>query len=284
MLLVRVNEEISGECLFFLGDLPVHGNGNPQMISKNPVIGNTIGDERAWGTNTVERSSKAASFNNDNLAKSMRLAANGGERSKVAEGRVEREASLRVQGPIIVDSDIIMKQRPIDRKTQAGNLASPKTSLRELNRGHVVVGLGPVDRTNGEDIGPGNSPGQSVFRRAEGGVAYLGRGNHIKPRTKKEGVSNCGPGCSGSSGEPKKTSIGVPTPLGSSEILREENGNANTVSDSHQKSKSRKMGCRKPTMKLGVGPRQRTCGAKKKIKKQTAGSTINKAANSSGAS
>ncbi|GAB4826303.1 hypothetical protein Ancab_009167 [Ancistrocladus abbreviatus] len=253
--------EISGECLYFpgedykpdwgiiidsshgslssptvggeTGDLPGHGIGNPQMLSGNPVIGNTIGDERAGGPNTVEWRSMAG---------------------------------------------------PIASKTQAGNPAFPENSLRELTRGYAWLDLGPACRTNGEAIGPTHSLGQSVFRRAEGVAACLGRGVHIKSRPKYVDVSSSGPGCSGSSDKPKTTSVEVHSPSGPSKIPREANGNANTVCNSHSNSKLRKMGCRNSTMKLGVGLRQRTCRAKKKIQKQKARSTINRAANSTGAS
>ncbi|GAB4842062.1 hypothetical protein Ancab_012022 [Ancistrocladus abbreviatus] len=254
------------------------------MLSENPVIRNTTGEERPGGPNMMERSSMAVSWNDDNLAKNLRLAAEGGERNIVAERRVEREESVGVQGAFLVDSDVIMTQGPIDGKTQAGNFAYPENSVRELTWGCAFLDLGPACRTNGEAIGPAHSLGQSVCRRVKGGVTCLGQGVHIKPRPKHVGVSSCGPGCSGSSDKPKTTSVEVPSPTGSSKIPREVNGNVNTVCNSHPKSKPHQTGCRKSTMKLGVGPWQRTCGAKKKFKKQKAGSTINRAANSPGAS
>ncbi|GAB4845707.1 hypothetical protein Ancab_039110 [Ancistrocladus abbreviatus] len=122
-----------------------------------------------------------------------------------------------------------MGKGSIDRKTQAGNLIFPRISLRELDGGHVVLGLGHVDRTRGEATGPGSSSRQYDFRRAEGGNECLGRGNHLKPKTKKMGVSNCGLGCSRNSGELIKTSDGAPTSSEFSEIHKEESGNASTL-------------------------------------------------------
>ncbi|GAB4858762.1 hypothetical protein Ancab_010239 [Ancistrocladus abbreviatus] len=185
MFLIRVNKEISGESLYFpgedcrpdrginidsshgslssptvggeSGDLLGHKIGNTQMLSENPVIGNIT-----------------ESLNDDNPARNPRLTADGGERNQVAGRRVEREEYLGVQGAVRVDSAAIMIQGPIDSQMQAGIIAYPDTSPRELTQGCAFLDPRPACSIKEEDIGLTHSLGKSVFSRAEGRATCLG--------------------------------------------------------------------------------------------------------------
>ncbi|GAB4834204.1 hypothetical protein Ancab_032469 [Ancistrocladus abbreviatus] len=67
-----------------------------------------------------------------------------------------------------------------------------------------------------------------------------------------------------------KTFFGLSTSLGHSKNMREVNGN--DKNDRHNPPKTRpiKAGCKKPTVKVGMGARQRASGGLKKNKKKKA--------------
>ncbi|GAB4852285.1 hypothetical protein Ancab_016477 [Ancistrocladus abbreviatus] len=308
MFLVRVNEEIMGECLYFPGEdcrlvwrtknVDSHGpstsskgcvetgdfsnyvRANNQKMSENQVIGKTIGDERAWGNNMAEKCTKAASSNDDKLDKSLCMDVDGGERNREAKGLVEREAPIGVQETINVGSVLLMNKGTIDRNMLSGKFDSPKITQRELDGATSGLGHGPVCRNIEEADGLPISSGLADTRREKGGNENVGQSHHQKPRPKNTSVSSCGPACRRNSGETGKTADGLPTSSGFSEIRREGCGNENKARGSHQKSRLKKTGCIKPTMKLDMGTWQRTCEGLKKIKKKKSGCTNNKKAKS----
>ncbi|GAB4849901.1 hypothetical protein Ancab_004701, partial [Ancistrocladus abbreviatus] len=167
------------------------------------------------------------------------------------EGLVERKAPTGVQETINARLEILMNKGTIDRNTQLSKFDFPRITQWELDRATSYLGHGPVYRTIGKANGLPISTGHSDIRKEKGGNENLGRCNHLKPRPKKAGVWSCGPVCNKNSGEFVKPSDGLPTFSGSSEIRREESGNENTARGSHQKSRLKKTGCIKPSVKLG---------------------------------
>ncbi|GAB4839086.1 hypothetical protein Ancab_028614 [Ancistrocladus abbreviatus] len=247
----RVNEEISGESLYFPGEdcrpdrginivsghgsfssptvagdlevLPGHKNGNTQLLSENPVIGNFTGVEGAGGVNSVVPCSTAESPNDDNSARNPRLTDAGGERTHVAERHVEREEFIGVQGAVQIDSAENRMQGPTDRQLQAGSIASTDPP-RKLTLGCVFLEHGPAS----EEIGLTHSRGLSVFSKTDGGAECMDRGVPSK--------SQCGPGYNGSNDKPNIIFGKVLLSSSSSENPRGETGNTISVCTSHPKS------------------------------------------------
>ncbi|GAB4840489.1 hypothetical protein Ancab_021258 [Ancistrocladus abbreviatus] len=137
-----------------------------------------------------------------------------------------------------------------------------------------------MSQNNGEVDGLSTSLGHPEIRKEKGGNEKTERCSHPKQRPKKAGVLGRGTGCSRNNGEGVKTSDGLSTSSGFFEIRREESENEKTERGKHKKSRPKKTGCIKPTVKLGVGARQRTRRGLKKNKKKKSGRTNNNKANS----
>ncbi|GAB4851092.1 hypothetical protein Ancab_030387 [Ancistrocladus abbreviatus] len=201
----------------------------------------------------------------------------GGERNRETEGLVEKDEPVGVQETFNVGLEKLIHKGTIERNTQSSRFESPSITQRELHGATFVLGYGPVCRNNGEVDGLSTSSGHPEIRREKAGNKKT---DHPKPRPKKAGVLNSGPVCSRNNGEIVKTSDGLSTSSGFHKIRKEESGNEKTEGGNHQKSRPKKTGCIKPTVKLGVGAQQRTSGGLKKNKKKKSGSTNNNNANS----
>ncbi|GAB4843274.1 hypothetical protein Ancab_013240 [Ancistrocladus abbreviatus] len=297
MFRVRVNKEITRECLYFpgkdcrpgwgtknadslgfstsskgcaeIGEFLDNGRANIQKMSEDQLIRNHINDERAWGNNMAEMCTKAASYNDDTVDKRLCKDVNGGERNRETEGLVERDEPADVQETINAGSEKLMHKGTIERNMQLGRSEPPSITQRELDGATFFLGCGPVCRNNGEVDGLSTSSRHLKIRREKGGNEKTEGCNHPKPRPKKVGVLNRGPVYSRNNGEIVKTFDGLSTSSGFPEIRREESGNEKMEKGNHQKSRPKKMGCIKPTVKLGVGAQQRTSGGLKKNKKKS---------------
>ncbi|GAB4858559.1 hypothetical protein Ancab_010033 [Ancistrocladus abbreviatus] len=304
---VRVNEEISGESLYFpgedcrpdrgnhtvsghgsfsshtvAGDLevpPGHKNGTIQVLSKNPVTGHLIGVEGAGGANSVVQCFTVESPNDDISARNPQLTDTGRESTHVAERRVEREKPIGVQGVVQINSAENRMQGPTDRQLQTGSIASTDPP-RKLTLGGVFLEHGPVR----EEIGLAHLRGLSVFGNTNGGIECRDGGAPSKSQCMDRGAlskSQGGPGCSGNNVKPNIIYGKVPLSSSSIETPRGETGNTTSVCNRHHKSKLCKSGCRHTSMKLGVGPSQRPCGVIKKISKLKPSRIMNREVNSS---
>ncbi|GAB4848858.1 hypothetical protein Ancab_003652, partial [Ancistrocladus abbreviatus] len=193
-----------------------------------------------------ETSPKAASVNDDNVEKCLRMDVNRGGRNKETEGLVEREVSIGVQETFNAGVELFRNKGTSDMNMPLGNFDFPRIFQRKL----------------------------------DGATSDLGRGPIYKSRPKKAGGLSCRPVCNNNSGECVKTSDVLPTSSGSYKIERKGNGNEHTARHRQQRSRSKKSGSLKPTVKLGVGTRQRICGNLKKIKNKKLGSTTSKTTSS----
>ncbi|GAB4853980.1 hypothetical protein Ancab_039248 [Ancistrocladus abbreviatus] len=162
----------------------------------------------------------------------------------------------------------------------SGRFESPGFTKRELDGATIVLGRGPVCRNNGEVTGLSTSSGHPEIRREESGNEKTERCNHPKSRPKKAGILGRGPMCSRNNEEIVKIFAGQSTSSGHPGTRREESGNEKMERYNHPKSRPKKVGCKKPTVKIGVGVRQRTSGGLKNNKKKKSRSTKNNKANS----
>ncbi|GAB4844155.1 hypothetical protein Ancab_037470 [Ancistrocladus abbreviatus] len=230
------------------GDFSDFGQANIPKMSEHQVIENSLSDEKVWGNTTADTCKKVARCNDDTLDKCLTLDADEGERNGETEGLAEREV-------------------PLDGATSD-------------------LGRGPTCRDIKEADGLAFSSKNPKFRKEKNGLENLDRCNIQKPRPKEASILSHGPVCSKSSGKIAKTSIGLSTSSGSSVIRRKENGNKNKVRrkengsenkvrGSHHLLRPKKTGYIKPTVKLGVGARQTSCGGMKRHKKKKPGNTNN---------
>ncbi|GAB4840399.1 hypothetical protein Ancab_021165 [Ancistrocladus abbreviatus] len=275
LFLVRVKEEITGESLYFpsedckpdwnfknagwscssssskgyaeTGEFLECGRANNQKPSKIPSIGISIGEESACGNNKAKKCTRAASCNDDIVVKRLCLDVDRGVRSRETEGLVERGASSIL--------------------------------LRELDGSSVGLGRGPICRITEEDNGLSIALGHPFISSEKGGLENTNQGTHSIPQPRKVGILSRGPECSKNSGDCVKTSAGLPISSRFPSSRREESGNATMERGCHLKSRPKKSRCVMPTVKLGVGARQRPCRGLKKHKKKKIGCTNRKKAN-----
>ncbi|GAB4832648.1 hypothetical protein Ancab_006666 [Ancistrocladus abbreviatus] len=184
---VRMNEEISRESLYFPGEdcRPVwhsrytgcqgsssssKGAGESgeasefgRAIIPNPskilAIRISIGEERACGNNTAEKCKRAARRNDDTVVHCLRSNVDRGGRSRETEGLVETEELVGTQEIINAGVESLIYKATNKRNVQFDNLVSPCILPREIDVSLVGLGSGPVCRLSEEDVGPSCAPG-----------------------------------------------------------------------------------------------------------------------------
>ncbi|GAB4849544.1 hypothetical protein Ancab_004338 [Ancistrocladus abbreviatus] len=307
LFFMRVNKEISGESLYFLGEdcrpdwnfknagcpgssssskgyaetgeFSEYRWANNQKLSKISSIRIPTNEDRACRNNTAEKCTRAASCNDDIVVKHLHLDVDRGVRISETEGLVEREEPVGAQEIINAGVELLMHKGTNERNMQSGNSISPSILPRELDWSSVRLGRGPMCRITEEAEGLSIASGHPSFSSEKGGLENTDRCTHSLPKPKKVGILSRGLVCSRNNGDCVKTSAGQPTSSGFPDARREESGNATTEKGCHLKSRPKKSGCVMPTVKLGVGARQRPCEGLKKHKKKKTGCTNSKKAN-----
>ncbi|GAB4839082.1 hypothetical protein Ancab_028610 [Ancistrocladus abbreviatus] len=198
----------------------------------------------------AEKCTKAASCNDDTLDKRLCVDVDRGERSRETEGLVKREELVGVQ----------------ERELDGSSLG--------LGRSLVCSNIEEVD-------GLSTYAGHLFIRSEKGGIEHMERCNRPKSKPRKVEALSHGLVCSRNNGDTMMNFDGLQISSGFPEDRREESGNEIIEKGCHQKSRPKRTGCLKPTVKLGMGARQRSCGGLKKNKKKKSVSTNNKMANCS---
>ncbi|GAB4861389.1 hypothetical protein Ancab_036572 [Ancistrocladus abbreviatus] len=204
-----VNEEITGECLYFLGedcrpdweiknadgsgsssssngcaetkDPANSGPDNTQKNKEQQVIGKVLGDELARGTPKTYLRTKAACCNDDFLNFHITVDTDGGGRNRGIEGLVEREATVGVQEPINAGSDFLIHEGTIGRNFQAGILESPSIIHRPLDGATPDLVCGPANRELKKANRLVSKPNNPNTRQESGGPMNLEDAEFLRP-------------------------------------------------------------------------------------------------------